>query len=137
MDVLDLYNVLNNLDVELEAIKAMTSTSDEIVHANKEQLLQGTKADGTTMPNYSPVSVSIYGKPDGPIRLFDTGAFQESFKVEVDSDGFNIKANDIHELEDRYTSEIYGLDPLSQEYYNTEIFAPIFISNIQQQTGLI
>ena len=135
-DVLDLIETLNNLNIKDEVVKAIQATTDEIAFANTDQLMHGTRSDGSMMPPYSPVSVSKYHKPNGPIRLYDTGAFHKSFKAKADSSGFIIDAVDLYDLEDRYGETIYGLNDLSQEFYNEEEFFPIFSDNIEQKTGL-
>lgn len=48
---------------------------------NIEQLRDGKRADGSTLPDYSPVSVSKYGKRPGPMTLEDTGKFHRGITV--------------------------------------------------------
>src|SRR5882672_2601624 len=47
------------------------------------QLRQGLKGDGSYLPNYSPVSVAKFGKPFGPIRLFETGDYYQGLKAKA------------------------------------------------------
>jgi hypothetical protein len=57
---------------------------DIIVDINTSQLMGGKRSDGSDMPQYSRVSVEQYGKPEGPIRLFETGEFHRGFFLETE-----------------------------------------------------
>ena len=133
---LDLYVNLSDINVPREVLSAIGRTSDEIVKINREQLLAGKRADGTTMPNYSYISVKMFGKPDGPIVLYETGAFHESMQVDIGGSEFEILADDKYGLEERFGEEIYGLTDRGQEYYNQEVFYPELAESIEEITGL-
>lgn len=133
---LDLYEALSELDIQREALSAIGRTGESMLSLNREQLLHGIRADRTKMPDYSYTSVTMFGKPAGPIMLYDTGAFHESFQLDVDSQEFEILATDLYDLEERYGEEIYGLTPSNQEYYNQEVFLPELMESIEVITGL-
>jgi hypothetical protein len=78
---------------------------------NIAQLQAGQRADGSTLPNYSPTSVIKYGKPPGPIRLFDTGDFYRGITVRPFNDRLELDNTDskIGKLANRYGDEIIGL----------------------------
>jgi len=133
---MDLFSGLSEVNVSREVLSAIGRTSKEIAELNREQLLHGKRADGTNMPDYSYISVKTFGKPDGPIMLYDTGAFHSSMQVDVGGDEFEILAEDKYRLEERFGEEIYGLTPNSQEYYNQEVFFPELANSIENQTGL-
>jgi len=135
-DILDLIEILNDLDIEIEAMDAITATAKDIADYNTDQLMTGHRSDGTKLPDYRPSSVKDFGKEDGPIKLYDTGDFHKSFRLDFNEDGYTIKADDLYDLEKRYGENIYGLDDLSQETYNEEEFFPVFANNIEQKTGL-
>lgn len=133
---LDLYEALSELDIQREALSAIGRTGESMLSLNREQLLHGIRADRTKMPDYSYTSVTMFGKPAGPIMLYDTGAFHESFQLDVDSQEFEILATDLYDLEEKYGEEIYGLTPSNQEYYNQEVFFPELMESIEVLTGL-
>jgi hypothetical protein len=134
--VVDLLETLNELDVHREALSAIGRTGTSILDLNREQLLHGKRSDMTEMPDYSYISVTQFGKPEGPIMLYDTGAFHGSFQLDVGPDEFEILADDLYQLEDRYGEEIYGLTETNQEYYNQEIFFPELMNAVEDLTGL-
>jgi hypothetical protein len=94
----------------------------EIIRLNTiDQLFdQGLKSDGSYLPDYSKTSVELYGKPDGHIRLKDTGEFYRSFVVKVDPKGAEIIADtqkgtvDNDDLAVRYGLNILGLTDENQ-----------------------
>lgn len=51
-----------------------------------DQLFQGEDSSGKNLPEYSPASVNIFGKPAGSWRLFDSGAFHRGIFMEVTKD---------------------------------------------------
>ena len=134
--VSDLLAAFNGLDVQKEALVSISKTSEKFVELNREQLLSGKRSDGKSMPPYSDASVEIYGKPSGPILLYDTGAFQDSIEIDVDSSGYKVLADDPNDLAGAYGDEIFGLTSKNQEKYNQEIFLPEFAKSIEAQTGL-
>lgn len=135
-DVLDLIQNINNLKVDRLAKQSIARTSKIMADLNREQLQSGKRADNSTMPNYSAASVKIFGKPAGPIKLYDTGAFHDSIQIDVGSDEIEFLAKDEHKLIERYTDEVLGLGDKQQEYYNEEIFYPEFAEEIEKETGL-
>lgn len=91
-------NVLElNTNAIISEIIAQPLINSEIIDAQKAQWDIGLEADGSFMGNYSPISVSKYGKPDGPIKLEDTGATRESIKVLINDGSFTTAADmDLH-----------------------------------------
>jgi hypothetical protein len=79
---------------------------------NIAQLQAGQRADGSTLPNYSPTSVIKYGKPPGPIRLFETGDFYRGIVVRPFNDRLEMDNTDskIGKLANRFGDEIIGLN---------------------------
>lgn len=66
-------------DIEDKVLQIVKDKEDVITNMNTDQLFEGKKSDGSIMPPYSKTSVEVFGKPEGPIRLFDTGDFYNGF----------------------------------------------------------
>ena len=135
--VLDVLENFSKLDIDREVKVSIAKTSKQMADLNREQLLNGDTARTGKMPDYSPISVSVYGKPAGPIRLYDTGAFHASIQVDVGGDSLEFIADDRYNLLERYGEDnVLGLNNTQQEYYNNEIFYPEFRAKIEDATGL-
>lgn len=112
----------------------------EIIRLNTiDQLFgDGMLSDGTFLPDYSKTSVEVYGKPDGHIKLKETGQFYRSFVVKVDPKGFEIIAdtnkgaglND--DLAVRYGIDILGLTDENQNLV-TEMLTNNYIEYVEQK----
>jgi hypothetical protein len=77
----------------------------------EEQLQKGIRSDGVNLPDYSPISVSVFGKRAGPMTLKDTGEFYEGFYLDTSKwpIQFDSKDDKSAMLQDRYGHEIFGL----------------------------
>jgi hypothetical protein len=87
---LQMLKRLERVDVLLSAQAAIEETASDATKAQRDQLNQGLKSDGTYQPDYSPTSVTKFGKPPGPIKLFDTGSFYRGIIVDVLGEKFSI-----------------------------------------------
>lgn len=87
-----------------------------------EQLDRGERGDGKILPHYSPVSVEVYGKPPGPIRLEDTGDFRRAIIIIVSEDGIEFISTDpkSNMLMQDYGEEILDLTPRSIGEFNED-----------------
>jgi hypothetical protein len=57
----------------------------------QDQLEQGIDGYGKELPEYSEISVNVYGKEAGPYKLYDTGEFYNSITIEkIDGSGIVI-----------------------------------------------
>jgi hypothetical protein len=95
---------------------------------NIAQLQRGERADGSSLPNYSPVSVAKFGKRPGPMTLRDQGGFYKRITLKVESDGVELVGNDIKTemLQLRYGDNIIGLQEesmniIEQDYLKEEV----------------
>lgn len=127
-----------NLDTDKIISETMEESKETLADLNAEQINTGLKADGELMPDYSIRSVVQYGKPAGPIRLRDTGAWQAGLYVTVEGDKvvFNNTDNKDQQLTERYGEDIKGL---SDKYKNEAIrekVRPEFNSKMEAATGL-
>lgn len=113
---------------------------DLVVNLNTDKQLEfGELSDGTILRNYSETSQMIFGKPDRPIMLKDTGQFWRSFEVILDEHGFEIDGDSIKfgdmgtvDLEDEYGENIYGLTDKNMNYFINALI-PHIQKTIQKQ----
>lgn len=73
---------------------AMEETANKAVTEQKLQLQQGLRSDDSVTPDYSFRSVFQYGKPPGPIRWYDTGAFYAGLLFDVQGEFFILDSAD-------------------------------------------
>lgn len=62
-----------------QALQVMQAHENIAVGMNTDELWEGKLANGDTLWDYSPISVTVYGKPYGPVRMFDEGDFYRGF----------------------------------------------------------
>lgn len=101
-----------------------------IIELNTEgQLRFGKLSDGSTLPDYSRISQDLFDKPDGPIQLFDTGDFYDSFTIQsVTKEFIQISADPIKG--DTNLFERYGIDVLGLTDENIEVLNEMVIPRI-------
>lgn len=102
--------------------------------ANIEQLQDGLRADGVYLPDYSPVSVWKYGKPEGPIKLFDSGAFYRGIVAVMNPAGVEIEGRDskTKKLMADYGAEILGVSEENLQWFQEYIFLGQMIIKTEQ-----
>lgn len=107
---------LRNVDILDKVVDA--SIKFAMAELNRDQLMEGERADGLSLPDYSPTSVNIYGKAPGPIKLLDTGAFHDSIIVIAADNAYRFLSSPlkrdeitgrITNLKEKYGDEIIGL----------------------------
>lgn len=126
------------LDTDKIAVEAMTATADDLEEKNRERMLEGVRADGSMMPHYSYISQTVYGYPDEPIKLKDTGAFQAAIEVKVESSTVVTTSTDekTDMLVGRYGNKIFGTFGDFKNEYIRESLRPEVMKRIRQVTGL-
>lgn len=126
--------VLDNLVEKLRAFKRdLPALALEVLEENKTfaedlniaQLSEGQRVDGAFLPDYSPASVYGYGKPPGPIRLFDTGAFYRGITATVTREYFDLVGQDEKTamLESKY-GDVTGLTEESKRVFIEDTLRP-------------
>ena len=105
----------------------------EIIRLNTDEQLynQGIDSKGVSLGEYSEVSVEVYLKPEGHIRLYEEGDFYDSFTVYVKRDSIEIYANDIKE--DVVLTDEYGIDILGLTDDNMNILIDMLRDNYIKQ----
>ena len=122
--VTDLYNKMTALNFDVMCTESVIENQNEATDLNNQQLFQGERADGSSLPDYSWVSVNFFNKPEGPIRLFDTGDFYKGFIFANTTFPLSITSTDskTDDLRSRYGAEIFGLNN-----ENLAGFAKVFV----------
>ncbi len=132
---------LKGINVQVEAIETFNKHAETAAQLNRVQLSHGMKGDGTFLPDYSYTSVTKFGKPPGPIKLYDTGAFYmdieyKAIGVQIVSDSKSDKRETIDgSLPERYGPEILTLLDESKGAMITKLVRPTYIGRIREQTG--
>lgn len=139
--IVAIYKRFQKFDVAEAAVKSIDDTKEMLANINVEQMSQGQKSDGSFMPDYSERSVTEFGKPDGPIRLYDTGAFYQGYRVTVEGEKIVITSSDekTDMLFKRYatkTSNLFGLNQQFRREYINEVLKKAFRKNVNAETGL-
>lgn len=122
---------LLRVDLPLSQTVAMEETADAATAYQRLQLAQGLRSDDSTLPEYSFRSVFQYGKPPGPIRLYDTGDFYRGILLDVRKDIFILESADPKStmLQNRYGKDILGLGTDALQKYILTL-KPVFIQQI-------
>jgi len=93
---------------------------------NIDQLLEGKRSDGSSLPDYSINSVTVFGKPPGAMTLKDTGAFHKSITLNAGKNEADIDATDpkTDMLVDNYGEKIIGLSEQHLNEYRDDFIKP-------------
>jgi hypothetical protein len=111
----DLHSKLSKFtqdDFDREMLKIVAENEHIAIDMNTDdQLQKGIRSDGTNLPDYSPVSVSAFGKRAGAMTLKDEGDFYEGFHLDTSKWAIQFESKDHKSamLQDRYGHEIFGL----------------------------
>jgi len=143
----DLFTKRFKMDLLLDVVRRLRQLREEIPQMivevlednrtliedlNIAQLQRGERVDGSIQDDYSPTSVFKYGKPPGPIRLFDTGAFYRGVTLEIFTRSFQMIGRDIKTdfLERGRFGEVVGLT----EDTKFEVIETILTPGLQDKT---
>lgn len=138
--ILELRRKIDDLDINQVSVDAITKTDAIAADIQVKQQLNGVDAKGKEMPYYSPVSVEVFGKPEGPIKLRDTGAFQRGIYVKAMGDKITISSTDdkTKMLEERFGKKgfsILGLNSGSRKEWKEDL-QPVLVDIVKKKTGL-
>jgi len=136
--ILSLLKKVQSLNTDKVINDAFDNTMDAYEEINRERMQDGVRSDGSTMPNYSFISQTVYGYPDEPIKLKATGAFQAGLEAKRNGDSIGITSTDSKSdmLEDRYGEEIFGTGGAYKKAYQDEHLRPAMNRQITEVTGL-
>lgn len=129
---------MQSVDIRLEAVNAFNQNAEFAEGLNRVQLKHGVRGDGTVLPDYSFSSVHTYGKPPGPIRLYDKGDFYAGINYAASYDRvYAFSSDDKAEmLEARYGEAILSLLPESKQKLWQQKVKPTLVMIISSKTGL-
>jgi hypothetical protein len=94
-----------------QALRSFRNHSARAAAMNTDQLFDGRLANGDTLPEYSFVSVQVYGKPAGPWRLYETGDFYNGWFVKADRFPIIFGSKDAKTLMIMRMVDAHKLDP--------------------------
>lgn len=147
MDFFEFVDRFEKLDVDDLFLKTMDRNPElsqliiELIQNN--QLQKGIRGDGVVLPNYSQVSVDVYGKEPGPITLKDKGDFYDSMVVIIFNGGLRTEAETekvswdgfVTDLEVKYGEEILDLTQESLEVFGLRLL-PAFAKTMRDELGI-
>jgi hypothetical protein len=130
---------IQRLDVPTLCEDAFNLNSEIAEDLNREQLMRGEGAKGD-MPEYSFNSKALFDKPDGGIRLFETGDFHRGITFESVSGMIysysKDEKNDMLENDPKYASaQPLGLNERSIGELN-KVVQPTLVELVEQKIGL-
>lgn len=133
--ITQLKNRFKTINLDGIAERALQANQAEISDLNREQLQQGITSTGGYLPDYSPVSVNMYGKPSGPIQLKETGDYYEGIVPVFEDKSFDLAGTDwkTDMLEKRYGK--YG-DPVGLTDESVGELAQIILPDVQSELRL-
>lgn len=102
---------------------------------NIAQLSEGKTSNDEYLPDYSPVSVEVYGKPPGPIRLYDQGDFYRGITAETDETKLDIVGKDskTNKLKNDFGEDILGLTDDHARDLTENILQPGLMQKIKER----
>lgn len=139
---LDIYNRINGINVEFEAVESFNESSDYYRRLNTEQMYLGKTADGEQItPGYANSTIAYKkrkGQPYDRVTLRDTGEFYKKMYAKADNDKIFI-GSDVeysHDLSEKYTDKIFGLDKENRKEYSFGYFFDALKRRVENVTGL-
>lgn len=139
MTLHELQRRLQKFNIRREVVQVLEETKGAIEELNRDQLNSGQLSNGRFNRSYSRISVQVYGKRPGPIRLYETGAFWEGIKVK----NINLKFLEIVGEDSKtpmllkeYGEKIFGLTKASKAEYVNRSFGPALKMRIEQKLGI-
>lgn len=138
MTIKGLYKKVQALNTDKVIEDAFDNTAVELADINRRRMNDGVRSDGSEMPFYSIVSQDLFDKPDGPITLHDTGAFQSAVTATREGSVIHTTSEDpkTELLVEKYGTKIFGTGGEYKKQYIKENLRPALNEQINIKTGL-
>lgn len=119
-------------------LQSIRDNEQQATNANTDQLFSGVDSLGFELPPYSKRSVQVFGKPEGPIRLFDTGNFYRGFFIKAKQFPIEIDSTDskTNKLVVNFGLDIFGLTKANLEDFSRSYVLPTLQEKIRSFLGL-
>lgn len=138
----NLYDRLNQVDLEFEAAEGFNEVHKDFERLNAEQMYMGKRSDGQEItPAYAPSTIERKkrkGQPFDRVTLRDTGlfhskiiAYADNEKIYTDSD-----VDYTEHLVEKYTEKIFGLDRDSKKEFAFGPYWSVMKRRLSSVTGL-
>jgi hypothetical protein len=115
---------------------------EAVAEAQREQLRKGQRPDGSEFDYYSRVSQDLFGKPDEPIKWYDSGYFHDNIETIVRDNEIDFEeattigeAGETINLEQQYNETILGIQTDNFTDIN-EVFAAKYIEQLEILLGI-
>lgn len=145
-------NIISSLAAKLKRIQqdmpylirlVVNENATLLEDMNIAQLEKGQRADGVTLRDYSDRSVRVYGKPPGPIKLFETGKFYRGITVQTIGKTIDVgntdpkyrgpASPDGNSLAEEFGEDIVGISKENQGVFAREILRPELIKKVRER----
>jgi len=155
VSIAELLRRWRSVDVMEETKDIIGETSDDIIHLNQEQLLNGEGSDGADLPYYK--RYKIEGREYGDIKQsmnpnnggrYDmryTGESFSSMSVKLEGEKMTIMSrgeaqayeNGEHDSANKISvkGRIFGLNTDNKEQYRNNVLTPLLVRRIAEITG--
>ena len=119
----DMANKFASINLDTELYLAVMDEQQHAIDLNIKQLDKGEYSDGANLPEYSDVSVEVFGKEPGPFTLEETGDFKRAFEMKGNFDEFNITSydNKTDKIINMTHPDIFGLQPNNLKIFSNYI----------------
>lgn len=132
--------LIKTVDIAKIALAIVVDTKDEILDKNKAQLLDGIDKTDKKLKTYRSTAYAKKKHARNPFPgfgiadLYDTGAFQQGFKLKIlTKNSFDIFSSDSKssDLTKKYGANIFGLSNESKKEYSKETMQPKLVHEVK------
>lgn len=130
--------------IEPETLAIIKKHEETATNMNTDQLFAGEDAHGVKLPDYSERSITVFGKPAGPMRLFESGDFYRGFFLDTSkfpvivfsSDSKTGKIADLLSSKGHNPDSIYGLNKSNLADFSRSYVLPDLQRQVRELLGV-